>query len=119
MVTRVRLAALLAGAIVVPVLAQQGEPRPVGQLVDIGGRRLHQICAGYAWSDKGPAQDTIEQTMDDLHLLLQKTPRPPYVFPLGTLPLIALERGEGVDAAWHAQQMQLAALSTAGQHVSV
>jgi pimeloyl-ACP methyl ester carboxylesterase len=36
--------------------------------------------AGYAWSDRGPAQDTIEQTMDDLHLLLRKADvRPPVV----------------------------------------
>jgi pimeloyl-ACP methyl ester carboxylesterase len=36
--------------------------------------------AGYAWSDRGPGQDTIEQTVDDLHLLLRKAgTRPPYV----------------------------------------
>jgi pimeloyl-ACP methyl ester carboxylesterase len=36
--------------------------------------------AGYAWSDRGPTQDTIEQTMDDLHLLLRKAcVSPPYV----------------------------------------
>jgi pimeloyl-ACP methyl ester carboxylesterase len=36
--------------------------------------------AGYAWSDRGPTQDTIEQTIDDLHLLLRKAGlRPPYV----------------------------------------
>lgn len=36
--------------------------------------------AGYAWSDKGPTQDSIEQTIDDLHLLLRELgTRPPYV----------------------------------------
>jgi pimeloyl-ACP methyl ester carboxylesterase len=36
--------------------------------------------AGYAWSDRGPTQDTIEETIDDLHLLLRKLGvRPPYV----------------------------------------
>jgi pimeloyl-ACP methyl ester carboxylesterase len=36
--------------------------------------------AGYAWSDRGPSQDSIEQTIDDLHLLLRKAGvRPPYV----------------------------------------
>jgi pimeloyl-ACP methyl ester carboxylesterase len=33
--------------------------------------------AGYAWSDRGPMQDAIEQTMDDLHLLLRKANVPP------------------------------------------
>src|SRR5579872_520296 len=85
-------------------------PQPLGQMVDIGGRRLHLICsgkgsptvllengsdgfsidwalvqpqvakftrvcaydrAGFAWSDRGPAINTVEQTMDDLHLLLR------------------------------------------------
>ena len=85
-------------------------PPPLGQLVDIGGRRLHinctgvgtptvvvengssgfsmewalaqskvaaftRICtydrAGYAWSDRGPEENTVEETMDDLHLLLR------------------------------------------------
>jgi pimeloyl-ACP methyl ester carboxylesterase len=100
------------------VLAVVAQIPPVGRLVDIGGRRLHQICtgagspvvviengagsfsvewnrvqadvatftevcsydrAGYAWSDKGPAQDAVEQTVDDLHRLLQRTIKPPYV----------------------------------------
>src|SRR5213593_3013481 len=33
-----------------------------------------RICtydrAGYAWSDRGPEENTVEETMDDLHLLL-------------------------------------------------
>ncbi len=46
--------------------------------------KFTEICtydrAGYAWSDRGPTQDTIEETIDDLHLLLLKTGiRPPYV----------------------------------------
>jgi len=36
--------------------------------------------AGYAWSDRGPFQDAIEPTVDDLHLLLREAGvRPPYV----------------------------------------
>jgi len=94
-------------------------PPPLGQLVDIGGRRLHLICrgegkptvllengsdgfsidwalvqpqvakfarvctydrAGFAWSDRGPAINTVEQTMDDLHLLLGTAAiTPPYI----------------------------------------
>jgi pimeloyl-ACP methyl ester carboxylesterase len=48
--------------------------------------KVTQICtydrAGCAWSEAGPTQwGTIEQTMDDLHLLLRKAEiRPPYVF---------------------------------------
>ena len=84
-------------------------PPALGQLVDIGGRRLHLYCtgagsptvvvengsssfsmewalvqpnvaaftrictydrAGYAWSDRGPEENAVEETMDDLHLLL-------------------------------------------------
>ena len=103
----------------VSTLGQNAVPAPIGRLVDLGGRRLHQYCtgtgspaviiengaaafsidcvhvqngvsrftevctydrAGYAWSDRGPGQDTIEETIDDLHLLLVKSlVRPPYV----------------------------------------
>jgi len=95
------------------------EPPPLGQLVDIGGRKLHLHCtgqgsptvivengsssfsidwqlvqpqverftrictydrAGFAWSDHGPAINTVEETMDDLSLLLKTTGiAPPYV----------------------------------------
>jgi pimeloyl-ACP methyl ester carboxylesterase len=46
--------------------------------------KFTQICtydrAGSAWSDPGPVVDGVEQTVDDLHLLLQKAGiRPPYV----------------------------------------
>jgi len=138
-----------AGAIVmallVPIAAQRSgsdrEVPPIGRLIDIGGRRLHQICsgtgspvvaiengagsfsvewdrvqmevakftevcsydrAGYAWSDRGPAQDTIEQTMDDLHLLLGKTVRAPYVLvgaSLGAIYTRAYQRRFPVDVA--------------------
>lgn len=94
-------------------------PPPIGQLVDIGGRRLHLNCtgrgsptvvvengsssfsiewalvqpavsaftrictydrAGYAWSDRGPEENTVEETMDDLHHLLAVAGVPgPYV----------------------------------------
>lgn len=117
-------AGLVAGLVVTSAPGSPQESRapaqvpPVGRLVDLGGRKLHQICAGvgspavviengagsfsvewsavqaevskftevcsydragYAWSDSGPTQDTVEQTVDDLHLLLQKTVKPPYV----------------------------------------
>jgi pimeloyl-ACP methyl ester carboxylesterase len=94
-------------------------PPPIGQLVDIGGRRLHLNCtgrgsptvivengsssfsiewalvqpavsaftrictydrAGFAWSDRGPEDNTVEETMDDLHHLLAVAHVPgPYV----------------------------------------
>lgn len=94
-------------------------PPPLGNLVDIGGRRLHLNCtgsgsptvvvengsgafsidwalvqpavskftrictydrAGYAWSDRGPILDMVEETVGDLHLLLQSAKiLPPYV----------------------------------------
>lgn len=46
--------------------------------------KFAQVCtydrAGYAWSDPGPADGTVEQTADDLHLLLLKAGvKPPYV----------------------------------------
>jgi pimeloyl-ACP methyl ester carboxylesterase len=46
--------------------------------------KFTQICtydrAGYAWSDRGPTDDSIEQIMDDLNLLLRKASiRPPYI----------------------------------------
>jgi len=98
---------------------EDSAPAPLGQMVDIGGRRLHlhctgtgspvvvvengssgfsidwalvqepvskftQICtydrAGFAWSDHGPTINTVEETMDDLHLLLRTALiAPPYV----------------------------------------
>jgi pimeloyl-ACP methyl ester carboxylesterase len=47
--------------------------------------KFTQICtydrAGHAWSDAGPTLWTVEQTVDDLHLLLRTAGiRPPYVF---------------------------------------
>jgi pimeloyl-ACP methyl ester carboxylesterase len=44
-----------------------------------------RICtydrAGYAWSDRGPTVDSIEEIVDDLNLLLRKAHiRPPYIF---------------------------------------
>ncbi len=36
--------------------------------------------AGFAWSDRGPVINTVEQTMDDLHLLLRTAEiAPPYI----------------------------------------
>lgn len=94
-------------------------PAPPGQMVDIGGRRLHLYCmgsgsptvimengnsafsidwalvqpeiaketrvcsydrAGYAWSESGPVNGSVAQTIDDLHLLLRTAKvRPPYI----------------------------------------
>ena len=94
-------------------------PPPTGELVDVGGRRLHlnragsgsptvifengggsfsldwslvqpEVArftqtvaydrAGYAWSDRGPTQDTIAQIVDDLHSLLHTVGiKPPVV----------------------------------------
>jgi len=115
--TQVLSAFLLVSAAVLK--AQEPVPPPLGELVDIGGRRLHihrngsgsptvvtesgsssfsieralvqnrvsaftQICsydrAGFAWSDRGPAENTVEETMDDLYLLLRAAHlQPPYV----------------------------------------
>jgi pimeloyl-ACP methyl ester carboxylesterase len=59
--------------------------------------------AGYAWSDPGPFQDTIEQTSDDLHLLLHKIGvRPPYVMvgaSLGAIYIRAFQRRFPVEVA--------------------
>jgi len=108
---RCHLAAIVILALSVPVLAQSTRPfPPPGQLIDIGGRKLHLYCtgtgsptvllmagggafsidwalvqpkvaektrvcsydrAGLAWSDSGPADETVEQTVSDLHLLLK------------------------------------------------
>ena len=53
-------------------------------LVKAEAAKFTAVCtydrAGYAWSDRGPSQDTIEETIDDLHLLLGRTSvQPPYV----------------------------------------
>lgn len=101
------------------VATGQSVPPPLGELIDIGGRRLHLHCAGkdqptvivengssgfsvewvpvlaqvsrfarictydragFAWSDPGPAINTVEETMDDLHLLLRiASVAPPYI----------------------------------------
>jgi pimeloyl-ACP methyl ester carboxylesterase len=62
--------------------------------------RFTRFCsydrAGYAWSDPGPARDSVEQTVDDLHLLLHTANiRPPYVLvgaSLGGLFILAYQR---------------------------
>jgi pimeloyl-ACP methyl ester carboxylesterase len=46
--------------------------------------KITRVCtydrAGYAWSERGPATGSVEQTTDDLHLLLRTAGvRPPYV----------------------------------------
>jgi len=46
--------------------------------------KVTRVCtydrAGYAWSERGPATGSVEQTTDDLHLLLRTAgERPPYV----------------------------------------
>ena len=115
--------------------AQDQAPPLPGQLIDLGGRRLHLTCAGtasptvivenggggfsvewslvqpavakfarictydragYAWSDRGPVDDGIEQIMDDLGLLLRNAHiNPPYVLvgqSLGALFVRAFQR---------------------------
>jgi len=127
-----RLLPLLCVAIA-PGQAQ--EPAPPGELIDLGGRRLHLNCAGagspavivqngggsfsvewtlvqtavesfarictydragYAWSDRGPVDDGIEEIMDDLNLLLRKARiTPPYILvgqSLGSLYARAYQR---------------------------
>ncbi|MBV8842311.1 MAG: alpha/beta hydrolase [Bryobacterales bacterium] len=111
------------------------DPPPPGQMVDLGGRRLHLNCtgsgapsvivenggggfsvewalvqplvarrtrictydrAGYAWSDRGPVDDGIEQIVDDLNLLLRTAHiSPSYVLvgqSLGSLYIRAYQR---------------------------
>jgi len=111
---------MLVLALAIAGFAQTHDPAAPGQMIDIGGRRLHLYCvgngsptvivenggggfsvewalmqpqiakttrictydrAGYAWSDRGPTFDAIEQIMDDAHLMLTKARvSPPYVF---------------------------------------
>lgn len=69
-------------------------------LVQPAVARFTRICtydrAGYAWSDRGPVDDGIEQITGDLHLLLQKARiDPPYVLvgqSLGSLYARAYQR---------------------------
>lgn len=107
-------AVVLTTALIVPVClqatAQSQSFPPPGQMIDIGGRKLHLYCAGkgsptvilisggggfsidwalvqpkiaeqtricsydragLGWSDPGPAEETVEETVTDLHALLQ------------------------------------------------
>jgi pimeloyl-ACP methyl ester carboxylesterase len=116
-------------------MAQVTAPTAPGELIDLGGRRLHLSCAGsgsptvivesgggsfsvewalvqptvagltrictydragYAWSDRGPIDDGIEQIMDDLNLLLRTAHvSPPYILvghSLGCLYVRAYQR---------------------------
>jgi len=57
---------------------------PDWALVQARVAKFARVCsydrAGFAWSDRGPAINTVEQTMDDLHLLLHTVPiKPPYI----------------------------------------
>jgi pimeloyl-ACP methyl ester carboxylesterase len=110
---RGRLAVIVVLVVAVQSCAQKPQQSPPpGQLIDIGGRKLHLYCtgtgsptvllmagggafsidwalvqpkvaektrvcsydrAGLAWSDPGPADETVEQTISDLHLLLNKS----------------------------------------------
>jgi pimeloyl-ACP methyl ester carboxylesterase len=49
----------------------------VQQQVSAFTRMCSYDRAGFAWSDRGPAINTVEQTMDDLHLLLRTASIPP------------------------------------------
>ena len=96
-------------ALCVHAVAQSRSYPPPGQMIDIGGRKLHLYCtgegsptvvlvagggafsidwalvqpkvaehsrvcsydrAGLGWSDPGPAEETVEETINDLHALL-------------------------------------------------
>jgi pimeloyl-ACP methyl ester carboxylesterase len=48
----------------------------VQQIVSKDTRICTYDRAGYAWSDHGPMDESIEQVMDDLHLLLRKAAIP-------------------------------------------
>jgi pimeloyl-ACP methyl ester carboxylesterase len=105
--------AYFAAIVLMFTLAHAEKPQqypPPGELIDIGGRKLHLYCtgkgtptvvlmagggafsidwalvqaevaqntrvcsydrAGLAWSDPGPADETVEQTISDLHTLLR------------------------------------------------
>jgi pimeloyl-ACP methyl ester carboxylesterase len=62
--------------------------------------KMTRICtydrAGNAWSDKGSANGSVQQTVDDLHLLLRKAGiHPPYVLvgaSIGSLYTLAYQR---------------------------
>jgi pimeloyl-ACP methyl ester carboxylesterase len=56
------------------------------------------------------AAESWRQEFTALRRQRLSTPRP-----LGDLPLIVLERGQGTDDAWHAKQVQLAGLSSRGK----
>ena len=97
-------------AMCLPALAQSSSYPPTGQMIDIGGRKLHLHCtgegsptvvliagggafsidwalvqpkiaeqtrvcsfdrAGLGWSEPGPAEETVEETVTDLHALLR------------------------------------------------
>ena len=111
---RFQLALLVALGMPTSLAAQasgSGPYPPLGRLVDIGGRKLHLLCAGagtptvilvagggafaidwalvqpktsgltrvcsydragLGWSDPGPGEETVEETVDDLHRLLRE-----------------------------------------------
>lgn len=66
-----------------------------------------RICtydrAGMAWSDRGPAENTVAETMDDLHLLLRTASiAPPYVMvgqSIGGMYIRAYQRRFPADVA--------------------
>ena len=103
------LTVVLITAVCLQAKAQSQSYPPPGQMIDIGGRKLHLYCtgkgsptviliaggggfsidwalvqpkvaeqtrvcsydrAGLGWSDPGPAEETVEETIDDLHALL-------------------------------------------------
>lgn len=107
--TVVVLAVALIAGVSRHAKAQSQSYPPPGQLIDIGGRKLHLYCtgkgsptvilisggggfsidwalvqpkiaeqtrvcscdrAGLGWSDPGPAEETVEETVSDLHALL-------------------------------------------------
>jgi pimeloyl-ACP methyl ester carboxylesterase len=68
-------------------------------------QRFTRICtydrAGFAWSDLGPTMNTVEETMDDLSLVLRSASiRPPYILvgqSIGGLYIRAYQRRHSAD----------------------
>jgi len=65
-----------------------------------------RVCAfdraGLAWSDRGPADETVEQTVSDLHAVLRATEKAPYVLvgaSIGGIFIRAYQRAYSDDVA--------------------
>ena len=72
----------------------------MGKLIDDVGLLPRGIAAAESWRQ-------------EFTVLRNQRVRSPH--PLGELPLIALERSDASNETWHAQQVELAALSSSGK----